>query len=198
MTKVRRADDYFEKQGPFKEGMDLLRQIALETELEENVKWGGPVYTIDNKNVMGIMSFKRHFGLWFFNGVYLSDPQKVLENAQEGKTKAMRHWKFTAKDQIDRTSVKAYIKEAIANQKKGMEMKPEPRSGLDIPESLKRALSENEALQKSFDSLSTYKKKEFAEYISSAKMEKTRQSRLEKALPLISRGIGLNDKYRKS
>ena len=194
-----KADNYFEKEQPYQEGIKLLREIALTTELEESVKWGAPVYTIQNKNVLGIMAFKNHFGLWFFNGVFLSDPENVLENAQEGKTKAMRHWKFTSVDNLDKTLIREYIQEAIENQKRGLTIKPEKKSKeVVVPELLQKTLSEKKSLRQQFEGLSPYKQREYCEYIDTAKQEKTKLSRLEKILPMIEEGIGMNDKYRKS
>ena len=194
-----KADEYFEKEQPFREGINLLREIAHSTELEETVKWGAPVYTVNNKNVLGIMAFKSHFGLWFFNGVFLTDPENVLQNAQEGKTKAMRHWKFNSTEDLDKRLIREYIQEAIENQKRGLTVKPERKSTVvEVPELLKKALSNKSGLTSRFEGLSPYKQREYCEYIATAKQEKTKLSRLEKILPMIEQGIGMNDKYRKS
>ena len=195
---MSKADSYFEKDQPYKSEIALLREIALSTELEETVKWGAPVYTIQNKNVMGIMAFKSHYGLWFFNGVFLSDPENVLENAQEGKTKAMRHWKFREGDVIDKSLIRDYMLEAIENQKRGLSVKPErKKSSTKIPEMLQTALDSDAGLKSNFEGLSPYKQREYCEYIDTAKQEKTKSNRLEKILPMIAAGIGINDKYRK-
>ena len=61
----------------------------METELLETIKWGVPVYTLNDKNVLGMGAFKSYVGIWFFQGAFLDDPQKKLINAQEGKTKAL-------------------------------------------------------------------------------------------------------------
>ena len=109
----------------------------------------------------------------------------------------MRHWKFTDKAQIDSESILAYLNEAIENQKKGMEIKPEKKGNAPIPELLKTELTKNTELKKAFTSLSAYKQKEYSEYISEAKQEATKEKRLQKIIPLIEQGIGLNDAYRK-
>ena len=193
-----KADAYFEKDGPFKEEIGILRELVLGTELEETVKWGAPVYTIQNKNVLGIMAFKNHYGLWFFNGVYLTDPENLLENAQDGKTKAMRHWKFRSNDKLDNKLILEYIQEAIENQKRGLELKPERNKETAIPKLLLNVLETNEQLRQGFQGLTPYKQREYCEYIDTAKQEKTKISRLEKILPMIEKGVGINDKYRKS
>ncbi|MBT8204773.1 MAG: YdeI/OmpD-associated family protein [Eudoraea sp.] len=188
---------FFEREQPYRDGIRRLREIVLKTELQEELKWGAPVYTFNRKNVLGIMAFKHHFGIWFFNGVFLTDPLSVLENAQEGKTKAMRHWKFTRNEDIDVTSVLAYAKEALENQKKGLEVKPKRKKSLVLPELLKTALQSDLEIKQEFEGLSPGKQREYYAYIHEAKQEKTKKSRLEKILPMIRAGKGLNDRYRK-
>lgn len=192
-----KIEAYYTKEQPFKEAIAILREIALKTALEETCKWGAPVYTIDNKNVIGILAFKNFCGVWFYNGVFLSDPKKVLTNAQEGKTKAMRHWNFKSINDIDVPGITAYIQEAIENQKKGLSLKPEKKKEIETPNILSDALLKDESLKTKFDALTPYKQREFIEHISEAKQEKTKIARLEKCLPLIVQGIGLHDKYRK-
>lgn len=196
MNIEEKIEAYYSKDQKFKEGITLLREIALKTQLAETLKWGSPVYTIENKNVLGIMAFKNHFGLWFFNGVFLSDPKGVLENAQEGKTKSMRHMKFSSKDEINEVVVLAYLEEAIQNERKGMALKPSLKKEISIPKLLKDTLLANTNLNKQFKALAHYKQREYCEYISEAKQQKTKESRLEKIIPMISKGIGWNDKYR--
>lgn len=191
-----KIEAFYAKEGPFKAGIAKLRELALQTEFGETLKWGVPVYTIDKKNVLGIITFKSYFGLWFYNGCYLKDPEKVLENAQEGKTKAMRHWKFQSVDEIPTEKVLSYMKEAIENQKNGLEWKPEKTKKTIIPPELKVAFKKNATLSSMFKTLTPYKQREYCEYIDTAKQDKTKQSRLEKIIPMILKGYGFNDKYR--
>jgi uncharacterized protein YdeI (YjbR/CyaY-like superfamily) len=191
-----KLEAFYAKDGPFKEGIAKLRELALQTELEETLKWGAPVYTFNNKNVLGITAFKSHFGLWFYNGCYLKDPWKVLENAQEGKTKAMRHWKFQSVEEIPTQKVLVYMKEAVENQKKGLEWIPERTKKTIISPELKVAFQKNAKLAAMFKTLAPYKQREYCEYIDTAKQEKTKQTRLEKIIPMILKGYGFNDKYR--
>ena len=191
-----KIEAYYAREQTFQKGILQLREIILKTELEEQLKWGAPVYTINNKNVLGIMAFKNHFGIWFFNGVFLNDPLGVLQNAQEGKTKAMRHWKFTNTDDIDQNAILSYVQEAIANQKKGLEVKPERQKDTVIPMLLQNELAKDEQITKSFQSLTPGRQREYCEYIDTAKQEKTKLSRIEKILPMIKEGKGLNDRYR--
>ena len=197
MDKHEKVEAYFAEEHQWKKAIGILRNLVLKTELEETFKWMFPTYTLDNKNVLSICKFKGHFCIWFFNGVFLSDPNNVLKNAQEGKTKAMRQWKFSSLDDIAENNVLAYMNEAIENQKNGRILAPsKPTKKVIIPELLSNKLAEDKKLNSAFEALSSYKQKEFYEYIETAKQEKTKLSRLDKIIPLILQGIGLNDKYR--
>ncbi|MFD2727452.1 YdeI/OmpD-associated family protein [Hyunsoonleella rubra] len=197
MKKIHSVEEYLEENPQFSEALTLLRDIMLSTELEEAIKWSFPVYTLNNKNVVSLGAFKNHFGIWFFNGVFLKDEQDLLTNAQDGKTKAMRQMRFESIADIDKNVVLAYVKEAIENQKLGKEVKPDRRKkSVVIPEELQQAFKENTELKSSFENLSNYKQREYFEHISSAKREATKQSRLEKIIPMIIQGVGLHDKYK--
>ncbi len=198
MEKSEKVERYYSEEHQFKKAIGILRELAMKTNMEETFKWMFPTYTLDGKNIIAICKFKKHFGIWFFNGVFLSDPQGVLENAQEGKTKAMRHWKFYTLEDIDKTKVLGYINEAIENQKNGKVLAPIRRKAIkkSVPELLKEALADELKIANAFKKLSTSSQNEYIEYIETAKQEKTKLKRLEKILPMIAEGKGLNDKYR--
>ena len=115
------VDQYIDAQPHWKEALELLREVFHETSLKESVKWGMPVYTLNHKNVAGFSAFKSHVGIWFYQGVFLKDPEKKLVNAQEGITKALRQWRFGSADEIrySRNSIRTYLLEAIDNQMRG-------------------------------------------------------------------------------
>lgn len=196
MQRHDTVEDYIAGHSNWSEMLVELREIFLSTELEEAVKWGSPTYTINGKNVAGIAAFKEHCAVWFHNGVFLKDPAKKLVNASEGVTRALRQWRMTKFSDIDPKILKQYLEEAIENEKKGLKIKPAKSKPLVIPDELKVALKSDSRLKKQFETLTPFKQKEYAEHIGSAKQEKTRISRLEKAIPMILDGIGLNDKYR--
>lgn len=198
MNRSEKVALYFNEEHQFKNAIGVLREIALSTEVEETYKWQFPTYTIGSKNVFAICKFKNHFGIWFFNGAFLKDPKQVLQNAQEGKTMAMRHWKFQKETEIDKKMVLGYYKEAIENQKQGkvlVTVKKKPKA-IAIPELLSEALKKDKMLETAFKNLSPYKQNEYCEYIQTAKQEKTKFKRLEKCITLIRAGKGLNDLYR--
>ncbi|WP_369409904.1 DUF1801 domain-containing protein [Wocania arenilitoris] len=156
MKKIYSVEEYIEENAHFGEALSILRKIINSTELEETVKWSAPVYTLNNKNVIGLGAFKKHFGIWFFNGVFLKDEHNLLVNAQEEKTKALRQMRFESVSEIDKNIVLAYVKEAIENQKLGKEIKPDRRKKETvIPIELQAVLTND--LRTSFENLSPYK-----------------------------------------
>jgi uncharacterized protein YdeI (YjbR/CyaY-like superfamily) len=161
----------------------------------ETTKWGGIVYILNGKNVLGIGGFKNYFTIWFFNGALLLDKKKALVNAQEGVTKSLRQWRFSSKEEVDESAVLEYINEAIANEKQGKNSKPQKKEPI-ISELLQKELEADTNLADAFLKFSPYKQYEFLEYIETAKREETKLSRIEKIKPMIKDNIGLNDKYR--
>ena len=199
MEKQEKLDKFYNEPHHFKNEVAELRTLALACRMTETYKCSFPNYMVDNKNIIAINKFKNHFGIWFFNGVFLSDQKKVLENAQEGKTMAMRHWKFITLEGIDKKDVTSYINEAIENQKKGLQVKVEKKAKtkIVIPVHLSIALENNDDIKTAFNKLTYSKQKDYAEYIATAKQEKTKLSRLEKIVPLILAGKGIHDQYKK-
>ena len=195
MKLPKSLDEYFDNLDEHAELVLKLRAILLKTTLTETLKWGLPTYQVNSKNVLGIGSFKAYAGLWFFNGVFLKDKANVLINAQAGKTKGMRQWRFESTDDINEELILEYVLEAIQNQKDGMEIKV-VKKPLILPDELREILASDPLLSEKFDSLKLTFKREYAEFISEAKRAQTKVDRLSKIIPMIREGIGLNDRYR--
>ena len=189
-------EQYIDAKQHWRGELMFLRALLLETGMEETIKWGAPVYCKDGKNIVGICAFKDYVGLWFFQGGLLEDKEKRLMNAQEGKTKALRQWRFKFIQELikDKALIQSYIQEAIANHDAGKAIKPErgkTKKPLIIPAELEIAFLEDEALKNSFNTLSLSHKRTFADYISEAKRNSTKERRLKKIIPMILEGRGL-------
>ena len=189
-------DQYLLKHNDWKVELAFLRVLLQKTELTESIKWGIPVYTYQAKNIVGLAAFKNYVGLWFYQGALLTDKKGILINAQEGKTQAMRQMRFNSIDEIDSKTISEYLQEAVTNQKLGKEIKPQKKP-LVIPPELQEAIEINTVLAEAFEALSLTNKRDFTTYISDAKRKETKQKRLTKITPMINKGIGLNDKYKK-
>lgn len=193
MEKINSPEEYIERHEAWKNLLTDLREALFATGLEEKMKWSIPTYCVDNKNVVGLAAFKEYCGLWFFYGSILEDPLQVLQNTQE-KTKHMRHWKFYPGDKIPKAAIVQYVIEAA--EKVDLAPKPAKAKKAEVPALLKETLAKDPALKAKFSALTPFKQKEYCEHIAGAKQEKTKLSRLEKIIPMISAGIGLHDKYR--
>ncbi|MFT4937022.1 MAG: hypothetical protein ACI88A_000031 [Paraglaciecola sp.] len=126
----------------------------------------------------------------------LKDEEKVLVNAQEGKTQAMRQWRFGVGESLDEPLILSYILAAIANQKSGKEIKAGRNKPIDIPQELAQHFANNSEYLGHYEQLGLSKQRDCAKYIRTAKREASKLSRLEKIIPMIQQGLGLNDKYR--
>jgi uncharacterized protein YdeI (YjbR/CyaY-like superfamily) len=188
----RKVDGYL-KRSKWQEELEKLRRISLACGLTEELKWGKPCYTFQNSNIVILQGFKEFCALLFAKGALLNDPNGLLEKPGES-TQAARRIPFTNVREIVEIEpvLKAYINEAVAAEKAGLELEfkknPEP-----IPEELQNKLDENPALKAAFRALTPGRQRGYILYFSAAKQSKTRESRIEKWMPQILNGKGLND-----
>lgn len=196
MKRFKDVDQFIKTAGFFQDELIRLREILNSMDLEECVKWSFPCYVHAGQNIVGLGGFKSYFGLWFFQGALLEDKQQVLINAQDGKTKAMRQWRMKSAKEIKPRFIRAYVKEAMLLAEQGKSIKTDRAKALIVPSQLKEALSQNEKAQAAFDALTKGRQRDYADYISEAKREETKAKRLERIMPMIVAGKGLNDRYR--
>jgi len=138
--------EYISKHEKWKNELSKIRELMLTLPVEETLKWGAPFYTHGGKNIVGFSAFKNHFGVWFPQGALLKDDFKVLINAQEGKTTAMRQWRMKSNADIDLEVLKMYVLESIQNKEEGKVIKPKKKE-LIIEEPLLTALESNQKLK---------------------------------------------------
>lgn len=196
MRKYQSVDDYLTQAATFQAEQIRLREILLSTGLDESLKWSLPCYSFNGSNVVAICGFKAHFGLWFFQGALIKDTANVLINAKEGRTQAMLQWRMAKKKDIQPRLIKAYVQQAVENAAAGKAIKPNRNQPLVVPPELTAALNGAPRAQVEFDRFTKSKQREFANYISDAKRAETKMKRIEKILPMILAGVGLNDQYR--
>ncbi|MDR0227775.1 MAG: YdeI/OmpD-associated family protein [Flavobacteriaceae bacterium] len=173
-----------------------IESIFDQTDLTPQIKWGAKVYCLGNAKIVAVGGFKNYVAIWFYKGVFLKDDAQVLINAQEGKTKLLRQWRFTTIEEIDTAVLLRYIQEAITVEEQGLTLAPTIEK--DVQSSLFDSYTtKDKVLLAAFKALAPYKQKEYLEHFEQAKQEKTKISRIEKAIPLILENKGLNDKYKK-
>jgi len=184
---------YLRKVKKWREEFGKLRMIILGCGLTEELKWGKPCYTFRGSNIVILQGFKESCALLFAKGALLKDPEGILEKPGEN-TQAARRIPFTNVGEIAGMEpiLKAYIDEAIGAEKTGLKVdfkrNPEP-----APEELQNKLDEIPSLKAAFSALTPGRQRAYILYFSAAKQSKTRESRVEKCMPQILGGKGLND-----
>ena len=172
---------------------DKLRQLALDCDLTEELKWGKPCFTFLKKNVAIVIPLKESCALSFFKGALLKDPKHLLQRI--GQMQAGRWIKFTSLGEIAavRSTLKDYLCEAIELEKSGKKVVLKKPSEYPIPEELQRRLDDDAVLRSAFATLTPGRRKSYIFHISSAKQAKTRAARAEKCVPMILSGRGFNE-----
>jgi len=186
--------EFFFKKQTWQEEFALLRTIALDCGLTEELKWGQPCYTLGKTNIVLMHGFKDYCALLFFKGALLKDPKGVLIQQTEN-VQAARQIRFTSAQQIVKmkATIKAYIKEAIAVEKSGVKVPMKKTKEFAMPDEFKHALTEIPGLKKAFQALTPGRQRGYLLYFSAAKQAKTREARVEKYVDRILAGKGLED-----
>lgn len=189
-----RVDSYFNKAKKWGEEYELLRMIMLDCGLTEKLKWGVPCYMYEKSNIVLIHGFKDYCALLFFKGALLKDPKGILIQ-QTKNVQSARQIRFTSVSEIvklERT-LKAYVKEAIEVEKAGLKVPLKKTNAYSMPEEFKKKLDDRPALKTAFKTLTPGRQRGYLLYFSSAKLPKTRASRIEKSIPQILKGKGIDD-----
>lgn len=188
------VDWFFEKDTQWKTEFNKLRSVVLSTGLVEELKWGHPCYTLNGANVVLIHGFKEYCAYLFHKGVLLKDTEGILVQQTENVQSA-RQIRFTDLHDINsqEEALKAYIYEAIEVEKAGLQVKMKETSEFNMPKEFEAVLEENPNIKQAFESLTPGRQRGYLLYFSQAKQAKTREARIEKYIPYILEGKGLND-----
>ncbi|WP_090678348.1 YdeI/OmpD-associated family protein [Myroides guanonis] len=193
-TMNPKVDLFLEKAETWKEEMTQLRKIALKCDLTEDYKWLHPCYTYKGKNVVLIHAFKEYCALLFHKGALLKDEKKILIQQTEN-VQAARQLRFSNSDQIEEQQdiIKAYIEEAIQLEKDGAKVILKQTSDYKMPIELQNKLDEDTQLKKAFEALTPGRQRAYIFNITQAKQSKTREARIQKYIPKILEGKGIDD-----
>jgi uncharacterized protein YdeI (YjbR/CyaY-like superfamily) len=194
MTINPKVDAILSKTKKWREEFEALRKIVLACQLTEELKWGQPCYTFQDKNIVLIHGFKEYCALLFMKGALLKDAKGILIQQTEN-VQAARQIRFTSVRQIIELKpvLKAYIREAIEVERAGLKVKLKKTSEFTVPEEFQAKLNKLPALKKAFAALTPGRQRGYLLHFSGAKQSKTRESRVEKCIPQILKGKGLED-----
>lgn len=186
--------DFYFQTGKWQKEITQLRKIVLGCELNEELKWGCPCYTVQKSNIVLIHVFKEYCALLFFKGALLKDAKGMLIQQTEN-VQAARQIRFTNVQEIVKwkAALKAYISEAIEVERAGLKVKLEKTSDFKIPDEFQMKLDKIPALKTAFAALTPGRQRAYIFYFSQPKQSKTKEARVEKAMKQILNGKGLND-----
>ncbi len=189
-----KVDFYFNKAKKWQQEQEKLRVIALDCGLAEELKWGCPCYTLNGTNIVLIHAFKDYCAFLFFKGSLLKDPHGILIQQTEN-VQVARQIRFTSLMQIVEmeATIKAYIHEAIEVEKAGLKVELKKTAEFNMPDEFQHKLDAIPALKTAFEALTPGRQRGYLLYFSSAKQSATRQARVEKYMPQILNGKGLDD-----
>jgi uncharacterized protein YdeI (YjbR/CyaY-like superfamily) len=189
-----KVDFFFDKESKWHKEYEQLRTIVLNCGLDEQLKWGCPCYTSENANIVLIHGFKEYCALLFFKGALLKDANGILIQ-QTKNVQSARQMRFTNAQEITKLKkdIKEYIYEAIEVEKAGLKVKLKKTADFEMPEEFQNKLNKNKALKTAFNALTPGRQRGYIFYFSQPKQSKTRESRIEKSIPQILEGKGLDD-----
>jgi uncharacterized protein YdeI (YjbR/CyaY-like superfamily) len=189
-----KVDEFLKEAQPWRKEFEKLRLIILGCGLAEELRWGKPCYTFQNSNVVLLHGFKEYCAVLFMKGALLKDAKGILVQQTEN-VQAARQIRFTGVQEIVKLepALKAYIKEAIELEKAGLKVEYKKTAEFKVPGEFQTKLDKNSALKKAFAALTPGRQRGYLLYFSGAKQSQTRESRIEKCIPQILAGKGLDD-----
>ena len=188
-----RVDAFVGRAKTWRREIEKLRDILLDCGLDEDLKWGKPCFAFEGKNVAIIQPFKEHCSLMFFKGALFKDTHGLLCSQGENTQSALR-LEFTSVAQITKAMLKSYVTQAIAVEKAGLKVDFKAKRELELPEELTRILKKDRKLARAFEALSPGRQRSYLLHITAAKQSQTRTARIEKCIPKILAGIGMNER----
>jgi uncharacterized protein YdeI (YjbR/CyaY-like superfamily) len=190
----REVDAFLKRQGKWRAELEALRAILVESGLTEELKWGKPCYALDGKNVALIHEFKEYCAILFHKGALLPDPKGVLVQ-QTKNVQAARQIRFTSVQEVTKLAktVKAYLREAIEIERAGHKVPFKKTEDFELPEELAVALAANAKLKAAFAALTPGRQRAYIFHFAQPKKAATRAARVEKHVPRILQGLGLDD-----
>lgn len=188
-----KVDFYFNK-AKWQKELEQLRKIILDCGLTEELKWGVPCYMFEKSNIVLLHVFKEYCAVLFFKGALLNDANCILIQQTEN-VQAARQVRFTNVLEVVKlkTILKTYIYEAIEVEKAGLKVPLKKAREFLLPEEFQHKLDKIPALKKAFNALTPGRQRGYLLHFSAPKQSKTRLARVEKCIPKILTGKGLND-----
>lgn len=190
-----KVDAFIGRAPQWRKEMKALREILLDCDLTEELKWGKPCYTGGGANIAIVQPFNTHLALMFFKGALLADREGILRS-QGANTRSALRMEFTSPEDVTEraTALRAYVEEAVAVEEAGLAVPKSEVSAYEMPAELEERLSEDDAYRRAFEALTPGRKKSYLLHFAGAKRPETRQRRIEKCRAKVLEGKGYNER----
>jgi uncharacterized protein YdeI (YjbR/CyaY-like superfamily) len=199
--KDPRVDAYINKSADFaKPVLKHFRELIHKTcpDVEEKMKWSFPHFDYLDGPMASMASFKQHCAIGFWKASLMKSGKELVDNAKSEVSMGHLGRITSVKDLPKDTVIVKYIREAMKLNKEGIKLsnaKPGKKKKLEIPDYFMKALSKNKKALKTFEGFNHTNKKEYVTWVTGAKTEATRDSRLAIALEWMGEGKIRNWKY---
>jgi uncharacterized protein YdeI (YjbR/CyaY-like superfamily) len=103
--------------------------------------------------------------------------------------------RFTSLKEVKQKAkaIRTYIYEAMEVERAGLKVPLKKTEAFEVPDEFKEQLNNKPALKKAFDALTPGRQRAYLFHFAQAKQSKTRAARVEKYIPKILEGKGLDD-----
>jgi uncharacterized protein YdeI (YjbR/CyaY-like superfamily) len=188
-TKDPRVDAYIRNANDFAQPILTKIRAAVHKghpRVMETIKWGVPAYVDDRGIVCMTAAFKRHCAWVFWTG----------RNPSVIDAKAVR--RLTSVQELPaHAAMVSAVKEAATREKPAAAraVVRKPARPVGLPADFAAELGKNGKARAAFDAFPPSHKREYVEWIDSAKTAPTRQRRLATAIAWIAAGKSRNWKY---
>ena len=201
--KDKRIDAYIAKAADFaKPILKHFRELVHKAcpDVEETMKWSFPHFDYKGGTMASMASFKQHAAIGFWKAALFSDAKKLIDKAKTEEAMGHLGKISSLKDLPKDTVLLKYIKEAMKLNEAGIKVPQKERTTvkeLVVPVYFTNAVKKNKKALKTFEGFSYSNKKEYVEWVSGAKTEDTKASRMATAVEWMSEGKIRHWKYQK-
>ena len=192
MSTDPRVDAYIEAAQPF--ARPILTKVravvhAAVPDAAETMKWSMPFFTLNGRDVAMMAAFKVHAGVGIFDG-----------SAMGGGEAMSNCGKLATVDDLP-ADLPARLQTAAVLAAQGKPMRAAaprpPKAEIAMPDDLAAALAAYPAAAAQFTAFPPGARREYLEWVTSAKQPTTRAKRIETTVAQAAEGKRLNWKYEK-
>ena len=199
------VDEWIATQAAFAQPILLhLRTLVHEAapDTTETIKWSRPFFVVNGTLIAHMAAFQQHcgFGFWSAEMTAVLAADGIAEPGSSGSFGRI----LSLKDLPPRDALFRYLRHASDLARRGAAPSPvavrprrtSSRAPIAEPAEFTNALNESQQARAEFDSMSPSCRREYLDWITSAKKQETRNRRIREAVARLAAGKRFNEQYR--